>query len=170
MNVSKKGAAMHQLDDVQSIAPRAMSDDEWQAFKVWGSAIVRWQEGDAEPIRALLLAHEPLPDFVREFLADLAAGKVKRRRGAPPKYSGDQERALYVEVMQSWDQFERAPMSRDNSGPRDAAIVKVAGDHAMRPDALRGIIERLHAVGMTRKFWPRMRKLDDGHARPMPGP
>lgn len=146
-----------------------MNDDEWQASKLWGSAITRWQEGEAEPLRALLLAHDPLPDFAREFLADLVAGKAKRRRGAPPKYTGIQERALFTEAMQRWDELEGADKTSGNTGPRDAAISYVADRHDMKHDALRGILNRLHAVGMTRDMWLRIRNLSDARARLLPG-
>lgn len=132
-----------------------MTDDEFQAFARWGSAITRWQEGQPAPLCALVLAHESLPDFVRDFLADLVAGKAKRRRGAPPKYSGTQERALFTEVMQRWDDLEGADKTTGNTGPRDEAISYVADRHTMKSDALRGIVDRLRTAGMTRELWAR---------------
>lgn len=118
----------------------------------WATAIQQWQRGDAEPLRALV-AELPAPDFVREFLGDLVAGRVERPKGRPAERSGGEEFALVIEVHAAWDATATGPKSRGDAGPRDRAIAEVATHRGLSPEALRGIVQRHCAEGFTRTLW-----------------
>lgn len=48
---------------------------------LWLAAIQRWRAGDPQGVVDLLHGTEPLPDFARAFLARVAVGTEKRKRG-----------------------------------------------------------------------------------------
>lgn len=47
----------------------------------WTNAIDRWKSGDASRLEAKMRGAEPVPEAARAFLADLIAGKAKKKRG-----------------------------------------------------------------------------------------
>ena len=105
----------------------------------WGHAISSWQDGDAEPLKSLLLGRAGVPRFAREFLADVVLEKPRmRRQGRPPARTPEQERDIWRDVMQRMD----------NGATREVAIA-TAGES----EAVRGIVTRLERLGLTRELW-----------------
>ena len=51
----------------------------------WEYAVECWLRGEPEPIAKLLRGDESVPPFARRWLAELALGSVKRRRGPKRK-------------------------------------------------------------------------------------
>jgi hypothetical protein len=96
-----------------------------------------------------------LTDDVRAFLGDLAEGRVRRQRGARPMYDGAAERKIYEEVMTAWDEAAKVGTrdDRSNTGPRDAAIAKVAAARGIEHGAVRGLMDRLSADRYGRELW-----------------
>lgn len=111
----------------------------------WGNAIHRWKAGDLGPL-AIQVAALDLPDFAKQFLADLAAGKAKRRQGRKATRSEDEQHAIWEAVCAEWAGCKDVP-GRDSSGPRDKAIATAADRLGMTHDAARGVFERY-------KPWP----------------
>lgn len=61
---------------------RDTNDPEFLRDSRWGGAINAWfHEKDSTQIEALILSGETAPDFARQFLADLAGGRLNRGNG-----------------------------------------------------------------------------------------
>ena len=126
--------------------------DEFNSER-WGLAIFQWMQGgkerDPAPLAVLLRdIARPIPDFVREFLADLASGTLKRG-GRPVEYSGWLARAIASEVFAERERLESTGPKAD---PKQAACEAIAKRLDMKPDAIRRIVERL-SPSMTYEVW-----------------
>ena len=110
----------------------------------WGGAITEWMERDGTALAALTRdASKPIPPFVREFLADLAARTVTRGKGGRPvERHGWVERAIVAEVFSEWD-----------ATSKELACATVAELRGLEPDAVRGVVDRLRKLGITRERW-----------------
>lgn len=120
------------------------SDDPDRQNRIkWGCAIQNWQEGYKLLLRPLLADTSiPIPDFAREFLADLAEESVIKDDGRPTERSGELERKIVADVFRAWD-----------GSTKERACFYVADRHALTPDAVRGLLERFIRLGITRKAW-----------------
>jgi hypothetical protein len=119
----------------------------------WGYAIEEWRNRRPERLVELLRnADGPIPKFAWEFLADLAAGKVRRYLGRPNDRDGWVERSILTEVFREWETAEGAPRKKGAS-PRAAACALVASRRGITEDAVRGIVERLRKYRYTLDNW-----------------
>lgn len=129
--------------------PRDINDPERVLERRWGRAINYWlEEAYPDPLEALLRAADgEIPDFAREFLADLVAGKVKKGKGGrPQEYPPSVQRAIAYEYFAA---LETLSPSR--------ARVEVAGRRGnMSASTVRNIVARIEADGITREVWIRM--------------
>lgn len=119
----------------------------------WGWAIYQWMQGgkerDPAPLAVLLRdVARPIPDFAREFLADLASSTLKRG-GRPVEYSGRVERVIASEVFAERKRLESTGSKAD---PKQAACEAVAKRRNAKPDAIRRLVERL-GPSMTYEVW-----------------
>jgi hypothetical protein len=108
----------------------------------WWSAMYRWeQEGNTASVFRLLRGTQPIPPFARLWLADVLAGKVKRKRG--PRYGGSKNAlgtvasaALHYVLAHEYAE-ELARMQTLNAikpmhgTPSEIAIEKVATRHGI---------------------------------------
>ena len=134
--------------------------DNARAEYQWGAAINRWFERDPSALSALIRNSSlHIPDYAREFLADLADGKVSRGKGGRPvERHGWVERSIVAEVFREWDAAEAlAPgvHGAHRDSPKDAACKAVAERRGNDPteDAVRGLVDKLRKVGFTREGW-----------------
>jgi hypothetical protein len=125
-------------------------DDEWNTER-WGAAIFQWFERDPAPLEALLREEvRPIPDFAREFLADLASGRLKRGKGGRPDERFEwNKRAIAAEVFAV---RERLEAEQANLKPTQAAFEIIAEKRDETPDAIRKVVERLRP-GITYEDW-----------------
>lgn len=128
-------------------------EDEFNS-KRWGSAIFQWmqtgKERDRAPLAVLLRDFaRPIPDFAREFLADLASDTLPRRDGRPVEYSGRVARSIASAVFA---ERERLESIGPNSDPKQAACEVIATRLDMKPDAIRRLVERL-SPSITYEVW-----------------
>ena len=82
MAIKKPKAPHNRGAEVTGATPGGVAGLDFHLF-IWIGAIRAWQDGDVSAVQALLLKGEPIPMSARRWLADLAAGKAKRRRGNP---------------------------------------------------------------------------------------
>lgn len=110
----------------------------------WGGAISDWITGDGTALAVLTRnTANPIPDFAREFLADLAAGTVTHGKGGRPvERHGWVERAMVAEVFSEWD-----------ATSKESACAAVADRREISPDAVRAVVDKLRKQGITRKRW-----------------
>jgi hypothetical protein len=112
----------------------------------WTAAIGEWERGNDAPIVALLTGRRGMPDFAREFVADLAAGTAQRReQGRPGERTPEHERRIWRQVMEAMD-----------AGANQAdACADVTARQGLEdtPAAVRGIVAKMRARGLTRAFW-----------------
>ena len=120
----------------------------------WGGAITEWMERDGTALAALVRdASQPTPDFAREFLADLVAGTVTRGKGGRPVVRhGRVERSIVAAVFSEWD-----------ATSKELACEKVAEGRRITPDAVRGVVDRLRKLGITRERWHKWGRPDWGN-------
>lgn len=143
--------------DVQTGAP---NDDELIAHDIdrdgelrWIFAVAEWFAGNKEPLAAAILDPSlPLVPDVRAFLADLISGTVERPQGRPSEYSGRVERSIAARFFAEWERLDNLPRLKGQS-PRNEAFETVAAALDMRPDQIRGVIERLRKDGITVDLW-----------------
>lgn len=143
------------MTDKTPMIARDYDDPELVADRRWSGAIRDWLAGKPEGLCAAILdAHLLISNDARQFLADLAAGKVQRSKGRPLARSAADERRLTGLVYAEWDRLLAAGKggARDGS-PRDKAIEAVASQHRVSPDQLRGIVNKVRDAGMDRAFW-----------------
>ncbi|MBV5331572.1 hypothetical protein JZU69_04125 [bacterium] len=116
-------------------------EDEWNSER-WGAAIFQWFERDPDPLEALLRDEgRAIPDFVREFLADLASGTLKRGKGGRPvERDAWKKREIAAEVFAEWERLET---KGESLKPKQMAFEVVAVRRGATPDAIRGVVDRL---------------------------
>lgn len=120
----------------------------------WGHAIGTWLDGDRSAL-ADLLRNESLlvPLTAREFLADLAAGTLKKGKGGrPAERDGWVERAIVAELFEEWDAAEAVSTSSRMS-PKDEAMSIVAERRKITADAVRALADKFKSYGITRDAW-----------------
>lgn len=128
--------------------PRDTNDPTLVRDRRWSGAIKDWLDAYPQTLEALLRESErEIPDFAREFLADLVAGKVKKGKGGrPQEYPPFVQRAIAYEYFAA---LETLSPSR--------ARVEVAGRRGdMSVSTVRNIVARIEADGITREVWIRM--------------
>jgi hypothetical protein len=110
----------------------------------WGAAIEQWLAGDGAAVGVLVRDNsEPLPIFARDFLADLATGRVNRGKGGRPENNlGRTERAIVFAVFTRWE-----------TTSKDAAIGAVADKRRTTEGAIRATVDKLRKQGITRELW-----------------
>lgn len=115
----------------------------------WAFAIKEWQSKRPKVLVAEL-NNLHVPEFVREFLCDLALKKVAPLTNSRPrKRTHADERTLAREVYAEWDRLKELKVK----SPRDQAIASVAENKKMSEDALRGIMEAFRDAGVTKAVW-----------------
>lgn len=110
----------------------------------WGASYGQWLDGDTSAMEALLRdPAQEIPAWVRDFLADLAAGMVSRGKGGrPAERDGWVERAIVAEVFAEWDK-----------AAKDEACATVADRRGVNADVIRGVVDKLRRKGITRDKW-----------------
>lgn len=63
----------------------------------WNQAIEAWLNGDGSKLSALLRGPDPIPDFVRAFVANIAEGKAARKRGPKKRVPPFRDAIIQVE-------------------------------------------------------------------------
>jgi hypothetical protein len=110
----------------------------------WGRAITAWfdrQHGDL--VDLIKDPTQEIPDFAREFLADLVDGKVEHGRGGrPPKRFARDEREIVAECFKEWE-----------STTKDDACAIVAERHELPDEAVRGLMDKFRKYGITKEAW-----------------
>jgi hypothetical protein len=102
----------------------------------------------------LRAAAGPIPDYIRPFLADLAAGKVSRGKGGrPSERDGWVERSILAEVFREWETAKGAPRPKKAASPKETACAIVAARREITEGAVRGIVNRLRKFGYTLDAW-----------------
>lgn len=120
--------------------------NEWgDAEKRWGYAINEWDSGRPEPLKAEI-ANLSAPEFVREFLTDLATGRVKRTQGRRPEYADKTVRLLVNQVFAEWDRLKEL----SEPAPKATAIAAIAERSNMTEGALRGVMAKCN---WSLDFW-----------------
>lgn len=140
-----KGSAQATAGDV---APQAidLTDPELVAFLRWSGVYAAWTDGDPAPMGEWLRdSSTVLTQDGREFLAALAEGNVKRRAGRRGDRDGWVERAIVLDVFKL----------RDSGSTQADAIATAAARRGMKEDAVRGVVEKLRALGITLDNWRR---------------
>lgn len=125
----------------------------------WQFAIMQWRKGSGDALANLLGGSEPVPQAARAFLADMAAGRVERKRGRPAAREwttlGDvvQEMAALSHIQATYrrhlatrqaarDAERRArPGARDVS-PSDQAIDDTAAELDLPARTVSGVVHR----------------------------
>lgn len=130
-------------------------DDSVLAEMRWGVAISQWLEHDNTNLAALIRNPDSsIPPWVREFLADLAAGTVLRGKGGrPTERHGWHERAIVAEVFSEWNNAKMLPRSSGRGSPKDEACAIVAARRGAKPDTIRGVVNKLIKYGITLERW-----------------
>lgn len=158
------------IDSMTPGAPRNMADPDYLAERQWGAAISRWFEHDHDgsAVAALVMDNSvPIPGFAREFLSDLATGKVSRGKGGrPPGRSGRIERSIVYDVFVEWEKVLQQPKLKSDgkreSEPKMRAIREVAErgrgkkkifDSEPIVERIKGVMEKLRKQGITLKRW-----------------
>jgi len=120
-----------------------MDDPHYLSVHKWCAAIERWFERDGSAVSKLVRDNsEPIPDFAREFLSDLAAGLPRGKGGRPEKRFGEVDRAIVFEVFTCW-----------KTTTKEVAIATVEAKRNMTEGKVRGIVNKLYKQGITRKRW-----------------
>lgn len=140
---------------------RDINDPALVRDRRWGGAINRWmQSGPDRSITELeALLRDPegeIPDFARDFLADLVAGKVEPNVGGrPAERTEEHKRMIAYEVYAEQARYKAMP-KRDRDGrPRNLAIEQVAERRGITDGAVRGIVEEMTRAGLTFDTWER---------------
>jgi len=109
----------------------------------WGQAISEWLDGYALLLRPLLNdASVPIPDFAREFLADLSEGKAHKNPGRRAERPGWLERSIVAEVYAKWEYSSK-----------EAACADVAESRGTTAKTVSKLVEKLCGQGLTRERW-----------------
>ena len=125
-------------------------DADYWSERQWMGAVGEWFDGDPTALAGMILKLREIPDDVRQFLADLASGKVSRGKGGrPEERSGRVERSIVAAVFGEWDRRKSLSLP----SPKDEAIASVAGLRGEPEGAIRGIVNRAHARGITFERW-----------------
>lgn len=132
---------------------REISDPERLAELRWGAAIKAWERRDPAPLIALINAL-PVPAFAAELLRELAEGTAKHPPGTPEARSPAHERRIAFATFEAWDRFASGPRSSEGS-PKDRAIASAAERFGMRPEQVRGVLQKVTREGLTRDVWAR---------------
>lgn len=132
----------------------------------WGAAISEWIDGSGnmDAIVALARNDQPLPDFARQFLADLLTNIPVRaldvarkevgqqRTGRPEERDPWVERAIVSEVFFEWERVKGIPRKdRDNMNPKDYAMTLVAERRGL--ENVRHVVQKLQGDGITLERW-----------------
>jgi hypothetical protein len=138
--------------------PRVTDIDD-QAVKHerrWGHAISEWQQGRPELLRAEF-GRLRIPGFAKEFLNDLALGKaVRRPKGRPPERTAAEEREIAGDVFSQ---------QQDSATNQDEAIAAVAERRGMREGQVRGIFEKMRAIGFQRWMFDIAKRVTEARNR-----
>ncbi len=127
----------------------------------WHAAINRWMESapdrSAAELEELLRdSNNEIPDFAREFLADLVAGKVEPNTGGrPEERSAGYKRAIAYEVYAEQARFKAMPQKDRTGSPRDKAVASVAERRKLKGGTVRVIVEEMTRAGLTFDIWER---------------
>lgn len=125
----------------------------------WHAAINRWMESApdrsvAELEELLRDSNNEIPDFAREFLADLVAGKVEPNTGGRPgERSATHKRAIAYEVYAEQARYKAMPRSERDGRPRVLAVERVAALRGISDGAVRRIVADISDAGVTYEFW-----------------
>lgn len=99
----------------------------------WARAIAHWKNGNTSQLEKRMRSGAPVPDGARPFLADLIAGKAKKKRGRPVVYPSLLKVAI-KSVMDSQirDAFklafwaEQASEDHETETPTERALARCA--------------------------------------------
>ena len=138
----------HRAEDID--APEYLADMRWRA------AFVAWLEWhDSAPLAGLIRTDGPMPEWVRDFLADLVQGKALRGPGGrPSERSGQHKRAILAAVFHAWEEAKtepRGPQRLDE--PKAAAVARVADNLKISGGAVKRILDDAQANGITLENW-----------------
>jgi hypothetical protein len=137
--------------DVAGVAPVDLDSPEAVAERRWSAVLKQWREGDPTPMAEWLRTHAlALPEDAREFLAAHVLGQVQRPRGRPARRAPALERQILAEVYAARESLARRPSVMT---PHERAIERVAERRRMSPGAVRGVVDRLSAAGLTFEAW-----------------
>lgn len=143
------------MTDKTPMIARDYDDPELVADRRWSGAIRDWLAGKPEGLCAAILdAHLLISNDARQFLADLAAGKVQRSNGRPLARTPAEERELTGLVYAEWEAQKKLARRGVRGQPaKRTAIELVAAQRRISYDQLRGIVDKVSAAGLTRSFW-----------------
>lgn len=139
--------------------PRDTNDPALVRDRLWGAAINRWMLSGPDRSMAELeaLLRDPegeIPDFAREFLADLVAGTVEPNVGGrPAKRTEEHKRMIAYEVYAEQDRYKAMPKNCRDGKPRDLAVEQVAERRGLTDGTVRGIVEEMTRAGLTFDIW-----------------
>lgn len=113
----------------------------------WTNAIARWKYGDTTKLEEKMRGPEPVPESARPFLADLIAGKAKKKRGRKisypplsvlaPKLMKEYEiRIFFNEALIS----ERAKKNAQIGTPTERAFARCAEKFGMTEDQISKVV------------------------------
>ena len=61
--------------------PKITAKNLLKPESLWVQSIGRWESGDPEGVRRLLMGNEEIPAFAREWLSRALSGEIKKRQG-----------------------------------------------------------------------------------------
>lgn len=123
----------------------------------WAAAIGSWFEGDPAALAVAIRDPSlPINDNVREFLADLASGRINKGTGGrPTERHGWQERAIAARVFAEWERLKFVPRHERQNPPKEAACAQIATEFGTTEDAVRGLIDKFKKLNITLENWVR---------------
>jgi len=113
----------------------------------WYRAIEDWQYSKPEPLTALLRGKTPIPEDARGWLAQLALGQAKKKRGRRPAefnmLAFVSETLKSVTITREFRQelaLEKGLPRQRGGTPKERALATVAERHGMTDDELSQIV------------------------------
>jgi len=115
---------------------------------LWMAAIGRWMEGASENVQRLLREGNEIPPFARDWLARLASGEVKKKRGAKKQYPPLHDLLpVLVKDIEVRQYFNRQMILEKHSGrpafgctPKERAIAATAENFGLSEEAVSHIV------------------------------
>ena len=110
----------------------------------WAAAIGNWYRRDARALEALIAEGAPLPDFAKEFLCDVVAGRAHRGTGGRPATRTPADaRIIAADAFAAWE----------DGGSKEIGIEQAAALNGLKDGAVRRVVDDAIAAGWTLENW-----------------
>ena len=118
----------------------------------WGNSIYWWKNGQPEPLAKQLRGGAVIPENVREFLAGVIEGTIRKNRNRPVKMPGPGDGILHWQIREEF-RFQLAvhqclhrlaraegTRKRGDDSAKFKALAYVVRKFKMRPGTVRAIV------------------------------